>query len=262
MDFHQLLAKMQELDTPVQEASIEECGGPMDIPRPSTDNTTPPSMSVNLNAQGMDNIEDLLKLITKVNPDAEKGVDVTSEPIKPAITPGFSQGVPPLKMLPDFDNDEGPDDNKIDVIKIDGDDEQKTGEAAWDDAPMDLDSDDDYEPYNGEHDPDADDLHGYEKYKAKGGKLSRNEWEFDQSQRNPWDSEDEENEAYENEPDTEFKSADYMNNKLAGGMNKPKQMFKHSYRQGDNPMAMEGEDLRSWIKTELKQRLEEAKGAK
>jgi hypothetical protein len=34
----------------------------------------------------------------------------------------------------------------------------------------------------------------------------------------------EKEEAYANEPDEETKSVDYMNNKLAGGMNKPKQI--------------------------------------
>jgi hypothetical protein len=45
-------------------------------------------------------------------------------------------------------------------------------------------------------------------------------------------------------------------------LNKPKQMFKHSYKQGDNPMAMEGAELRAAIRAELQQRLAEAKGAK
>jgi hypothetical protein len=39
-------------------------------------------------------------------------------------------------------------------------------------------------------------------------------------------------------------------------------MFKHSYKQGDNPMAMEGTELRAAIRAELLQRLAEAKGAK
>jgi hypothetical protein len=39
-------------------------------------------------------------------------------------------------------------------------------------------------------------------------------------------------------------------------------MHKHSYKQGDNPMAMKEGDLRAQIKAELAQRLAEAKGAK
>jgi hypothetical protein len=72
----------------------------------------------------------------------------------------------------------------------------------------------------------------------------------------------EKEEAYANEPDEETKSVDYMNNKLAGGMNRPKGQFKHSYQAGDNPMSMPEGDLRAAIRAELLQRLAEAKGAK
>jgi hypothetical protein len=60
----------------------------------------------------------------------------------------------------------------------------------------------------------------------------------------------------------EVKDTEYMINKLAGGMNRPKGQFKHSYRQGDNPMAMPEGDLRAAIRAELLQRLAEAKGDK
>jgi hypothetical protein len=60
-------------------------------------------------------------------------------------------------------------------------------------------------------------------------------------------------------PDPEFKDTDYMVNKLAGGLNKPKTMTKHGYQQGDNPMAMTDSDLRASIRAELMQRLAEAK---
>jgi hypothetical protein len=68
------------------------------------------------------------------------------------------------------------------------------------------------------------------------------------------------NSVDDSEPET--KDVDYMVNKLAGGINKPKQMFKHSYKQGDNPMAMPEGDIRAAIRAELLQRLAEAKGAK
>jgi len=118
MDFQQLLAKMQELDQPTAEAMpvdpvveepVAECPpdmpGAMSSSMPKADEP-PPSMSLNLNAQGMDNIEQLMKLVTKVNPDMEKpamppmptmGMEPTIASIKPAM--------PPLKMLPDLDAD-------------------------------------------------------------------------------------------------------------------------------------------------------------
>lgn len=40
-------------------------------------------------------------------------------------------------------------------------------------------------------------------------------------------------------PDETYQDTEYMTKDLAGGINGPKDMYKHSYRQGDNPMAME-----------------------
>lgn len=46
-------------------------------------------------------------------------------------------------------------------------------------------------------------------------------------------------ENWANQDDPEYKDVDYMTKDLAGGLNRPKKMVKHSYKQGDNPMAME-----------------------
>ena len=50
-----------------------------------------------------------------------------------------------------------------------------------------------------------------------------------------------------------------MTQQLSGGMNKPKQQFKHSYKAGDNPMAMPESDLRAIIKAELNEKLQAIK---
>ena len=44
-------------------------------------------------------------------------------------------------------------------------------------------------------------------------------------------------------PDETYQDTEYMTKDLAGGINGPKDMYKHSYRQGDNPMAMTMEAL-------------------
>lgn len=63
MNFNNLYKRIHDIDKGI----VAECGEmPMSS---STPTTTPPSMSVSLNAQGMENIESLLKLMTKVNPD-------------------------------------------------------------------------------------------------------------------------------------------------------------------------------------------------
>lgn len=71
MEFNQLLSRLAELDTHATESVMAECPPEMSA-MPQTINqspVSPPSMNVSLNAQGMDNIESLMKLLTKVNPD-------------------------------------------------------------------------------------------------------------------------------------------------------------------------------------------------
>jgi hypothetical protein len=219
MNFNDLMAKMRELDQPTAEAiqvtdvPVEECGemppAPMGMEHKET---PPPSMSVNINAQGMDDIGELMKLLTKVNPDMINQKEPTTIPsidmIPPAAMSTDRQELPPLKMLPDFD----------------ADNDDKAG---------------------GEHDIEI---------KAMGGDEPEGE--------EPKDKE----EAFGNAPDgasgPEVKDTEYMINKLAGGMNRPKGQHKHSYQAGDNPMSMPEGDLRAAIRAELLQRLAEAKGAK
>jgi len=234
MDFHALLAKMQEIerrqDTTVvpEQVSTTECG-PMPttsmptppMGRPETPPPPPPSMSVNLNAQGMDNIKDMLNLWMKVNPDMmpKDPAPMPSIMPEPSIT-SIKPSLPPLKMLPDLD---GPDKSKEIEIKLGGPGGME---------PSDMDSDD-----MGKDDMDSDDM----------------------------DSDDKpEKEAWENEPDTDIKSVDYMNNKLAGGMNKPKDTFP-KVAGADNPMQRireNDDDMKTRIKEELRKRLAEAKGVK
>ena len=216
---------MRELDQPTTEGG---CGmdSPVSPPPlsavPPKPDVPPPSMSVNINAQGMQNIEDMMKLFTKVNPDMMPKIP---EPMPTlSIMPGMGMDKPmgppdikPInKLLPDFDADN---DDKIggekDHMEPDGDEGPEPK----------MSSDDD----------------GDEEDKKK--------------------SKDEE---YANEPDTDIKDVDYMNNKLAGGMNRPKDTFP-KVSDGDNPMKksrFESGDLRAQIRAELLQRLSEAKGAK
>lgn len=227
MDFHQLLTKMQELDKPSVESTTEMgCSSPSPMPAvPPAPEIPPPSMSVNLNAQGLDNIESMMKLFQKVNPDmmpkAEPMPSLSMEPPIASIKPSL----PPLKMLPDLSDEPAPElDKKPEMMDKPDDSDDGVSKAQGD-----LDND-------GDHDMDDHDL---EKKKDK-------------------------EEAYANEPDEDEKDIDYMNNKLAGGMNRPKDTFP-KVSDGDNPMQkkkFESGDLRAQIRAELLQRLSEAKGAK
>jgi hypothetical protein len=142
MNFNDLMAKMRELDQPVPEtiqapvsdAPVEACGDMPPAPMDSKPDTPPPSMSVNINAQGMDDIGELMKLLTKVNPDMINQKDAPTSPmsIEPSIT-SISPSLPPLKMLPDLDadNDDAPGGEKD--IEIKGLDQDKDGDHDMDD---------------------------------------------------------------------------------------------------------------------------------
>jgi hypothetical protein len=256
MDFNQLMARMREIDSAPaqQESSSAECGNMMSPPpmqSPMSPQQPPiphPSLSVNLNAQGMDNIEQIMKLITKVNPDA-----VPKDPLPAALTampgvasmaPGMSTGMPPLKMLPDFDadnNDKVGGEMDIEIEPMDKDAMSK----------MDLDNDDDEGSQPGE----------------LAGSLDRDgdgDHDMDDHDMEPDDDEDKK-EAWANEPDEQVKDIDYMVNKLAGGMNRSQETYP-KVAGGDNPMQrvkqMGEDDLRMQIRAELQRRLAESKGVK
>jgi hypothetical protein len=198
-------------------------------------------MSVNLNAQGMDNIESLMKLMTKVNPDMinqpSKMMPMPAMTAMPSLTPpgpsisaigdlgNLDAG--PLKMLPDLDMDEPHD--EPDADNMDGPSDKDS-----DNMPGDNDLDKDRGDQDGDHDMDDHDV----------------------------EKDDEKKNEYANEPDEQYKDIDYMVNKLAGGMNGPKGTYP-KVAGGDNPMQrVEAVDLRTSIRNELRDRLAEAKSDK
>ena len=229
MNFQELLAKMQELDRPATEA----CGDspmPMSMPPMSEKpDTPPPSMSLNLNAQGMDNIEELMKLMTKVNPDMiNQPAPMSSISIEPMDKP--MGGLPPLKMLPPMDSEphgEPDADNMPPMGDLDRDDGDEVTKAMGD-----IDGD-------GDHDMDDHDAEKKEKDEAFGNSLNGSEPEYAGIDAAIPDGND---------------------------LNKPKKSFSGKPYRGDNPMAAGAyeskEQLRAGIRAELMQRLAEAKGAK
>jgi hypothetical protein len=247
MNFQDLLSRMRELDTPstvaapVAEKAVDECGDmPMNSPVMPKADTPPPSLSINMNAQGMEDIADIMKLIAKVNPDMEKpmsppmpgmGVDpITVTAVKP-----LKPELPPLKMLPDMDS-------------------EPLGHSEPDADNM-----------GGPSDMDADNMPGGMDgvSKAQGDQDNDGDHDMDDHDMEPKDDDkgdkDDEKKEWANDPDPELKDVDYMVNKLAGGPNRPQQMTPHGYKHGDNPLAMTKESLRQSIKVELAKRLEEAK---
>jgi len=240
MNFQELLAKMQELDRPTTEA----CGdSPMPMgmpPMPEKPDTPPPTMSINLNAQGLDNIEELMKLVKSVNPDMDKPASpISAISIEPMDKP--MGGLPPLKMLPDMDSephDEPDADNMGGPSDMDADNMPPMGDLDRDDgddvtkAMGDIDGD-------GDHDMDDHDAEEKEKDEAFGNSLNGSEPEYAGIDAAMPDGDD---------------------------LNKPKKSFSGKPYRGDNPMAAGAyeskEQLRASIREELLQRLAEAKGAK
>ena len=235
---------MQELDRPATEA----CGDspmPMSMPMgmppmPEKPDTPPPTMSINLNAQGLDNIEELMKLVKSVNPDMDKPASpISAISIEPMDKP--MGGLPPLKMLPsmdsephdepDADNIGGPSDMDADNMPPMGDLDRDDGDDVTK-AMGDIDSD-------GDHDMDDHDAEKKEKDEAFGNSVNGSEPEYAGIDAAMPDGDD---------------------------LNKPKKSFSGKPYRGDNPMAAGAyeskEQLRASIREELLQRLAEAKGAK
>ena len=259
MNFQELLAKMQELDTvkteaPVIDAPAEECGMPMSPSMPSPEPKDKASMSININAQG-DAIDDVLRLMTKVNPDM---INQPEKPVMPSLSimaPGMDGPMdapegPPLpkpinKILPDFDadNDDMPG-GEDDMIAI----------KAMGDEGEDNDYDDDGELDRHEKDHDEE-----EKLHKTVDRDDDGDHDMDDHDMEKKDKE----EAYANEPDEDERDIDYITKKTSGGMNRMKGTHP-KVAGGDNPMqrVKEGEDLRASIKEQLLQALEEHKGAK
>jgi hypothetical protein len=256
MDFQQLLAKMVELDRPTTETtapivSTEACGDPIGMTPTMADQTPPPahpSMSVNLNAQGMDNIESLMKLMTKVNPDMINQPQGGMPPMPSLTPPGPSISsigdlgnldAGPLKMLPDMDKDHaepdadnmgGPSDNdadnKIDIVKLGKKEEESSEDDDEDDIMTHLNKE--LKPYDDQVAKDKD------KEEAFVNSLD------------------------DSEPETMDIDAAIPN---GNDLHKQKSMHRAA-AGGDNAMKAEGTDLRAQIRAELQQRLAEAKGAK
>ena len=244
MNFQELLAKMQELDRPATEAcgdSPMPMGMPMGMPpMPEKPDTPPPTMSINLNAQGLDNIEELMKLVKSVNPEMDKPASpISAISIEPMDKP--MGGLPPLKMLPPMDSephDEPDADNMGGPSDMDADNMPPMGDLDRDDGDDvsksmgDIDDD-------GDHDMDDHDAEKKDKDEAFGNSLNGSEPEYAGIDAAMPDGDD---------------------------LNKPKKSFSGKPYRGDNPMAAGAyeskEQLRASIREELLQRLAEAKGAK
>ena len=87
MNFNEVYKKIATIDGVLAESSVQECGEMP--PAPTGAPTQPMTMSVNLNAQGEEDISSLMRLLTKVNPDMmPKGAEAPLPSVGPELTIG------------------------------------------------------------------------------------------------------------------------------------------------------------------------------
>lgn len=135
MDFKELYNRIRAIDTDTQ--TSEACGDPqMDMPTPAMEkaDTPEPTMSVNMNAQGMDNIAGMMDLFRKVNPDMS--VDKPDMPVNPMS--GMDGPMIKLPIDKDGIDNEKPDFPDMDADNDDmpgGEEDKEEKEEAWDNEP-------------------------------------------------------------------------------------------------------------------------------
>lgn len=185
---------------------VEECGGAMPTaPMPEPD---PVTMSVNLNARGVDNIKQLLSLMSKAENDH---MEPDGDELPVAVS---------VKSHSELDGDEGP----MNPIGIDGNksmamvrdliaknDKPKLIANAPEEAYADVDA----------ITTDAGD----------GPNAPKHPKDIRIKDPSPF-------EEYDNEPDEEYGDIDLMIKNLSGGLNREKKAFKAAQR-GDNAMAVQ-----------------------
>lgn len=258
MDFQKVYARIRDIDQGKEtlNESVVECG---EMPAPVAPPAAPPvTMSVNFNAQGIDHIKELLGLMQSAESPLAAGPVDKSVPM-PMPTPGMPAGAPKIAAEPEEPNT--PDISDLDsIIKLAGMPAKKEiGDAEHDDMASDEEQ---AEPGTGEMMQDiadeikdmTDEISGEEDNDDEEETDESGEWD-EYTGGNPMpDSDDLDTYSGEHDPDEEtdegaydasttpdpeYQDTNYMIKDLAGGLNKEKKMYKHSYKQGDNPMSME-----------------------
>lgn len=211
MNFNEIYKKIAQIDGVLTESKtpVQECG---DMPpAPGQAPHSPMSLTVNLNAQGEDDISSLMRLLTKVNPDMMPQGDTPLPGIKSG--PELSIGGPGVKVSSPADDIKG------DMMKLLPLDEPKDMDGE-EDGEEDHDDDEGYDP---ERMKDGDMMPGG----AGAGDISKDD--------------EKEDEAYANDVDTHIGDTDDMTHD-GNDLNKAKGTFP-KVNGGDNPMQRVKEEL-------------------
>ena len=195
--------------------SIVECGTPMPM-QSAIPTATPVTMSVNLNAQGIDQIKDLLNLMNKAESPLAPGIvggTVTPDPIDMLKPPMADKQVAQGPGLDDLADELGMD------LK---------GEEESEDDGMGMDFD------MGPEDSDSgDDTSGQ---KSPLGKMADEVRDMADELADVNSDEEEENESYANSPDEQVSP---YRDPAGDDLHKRKSSYSDKPFRGDNPMAVE-----------------------
>jgi hypothetical protein len=255
MNFQELAQKIRRID----EGAVVECGDimpghmPMQQPMPQQDTV---SMNVSMNATGKGGIRDLMNVLQN---------------IENAVNGGHSE--PVIDIGPDdmhIDAEpSGIDSMMGGEIEVQPDDEIAFGgEPEFSDEPehgeeeIVFGTDEPEDEFDDEPEADSTGIDpkikhaiapvvqavglahalGKDPKSVMGGDQVTDETDMDpvDTMQNPG-PEDEEymtSEEFANRPNAKYQSQNYMTKTLAQGADEPQRMSKHSYRSGDNPLAM------------------------
>jgi hypothetical protein len=205
MDMKKLLGIVSGDKTKLNESIADISGMQMG---PVAQPVQPVTMSVSVNAQGIDQIKDFLSLMSGAasSPAVQQPVEFSAEP-EIAVEPEPEFKIPVAsddnEIQPSTDSSA---DNEITAIK-------NLAGIKVEPAAKPIDS------------KKAEMMSAVlaAAKKSKGSEEAETEGQYDAS----------------TTPDPSYQDINYMTKDIAGGLNKEKTMHKHSYKQGDNPMAME-----------------------
>ena len=258
MDFNKLLSTLDSLNKTKLVESVDtevtECGE-------TTSPHSPPTMSVSLNANGLDDISSLMRLLVKVNPDMmpkdDKGPTLSADPNILTISNNHPE---PLKMLPEPTELDGEEDGDMDGDE----DEGLAGEIAGGMAGKAIGTDlgaTAGAALGAPLGPVGAAVGGFAGGKL-GGALGDKLGSMAGDKLGSDEDTEEDISAGFNDAHTSPRTKTYDTKELIGrsnGIDREKEMVKHSYKQGDNPMAMKDRDFKESIRLDLQQRLAEIK---
>lgn len=226
MDFNKLYSRIRDIDQG-KGSVISECGMMDSMMDSAPQNVAPPtppvSMNMNLTAQGVDQIKEILSLMsqpekaaapTPVEIPISTTAPVSDKPVE--VPPASDDPLPKLGM-------KKPEEDISDLMNLAGVAFSKK-EAA-----------------DGESDSDTDLGKMADEVRDMADELA---------------DVNSKEESYANEPDEKYNDIDYMTKDLAGGLNGPKGTYP-KVADADNPMQRVKESLR----TQLDRRYREIKGA-